>query len=138
MVTFVCQLCSATLKKNQVNRHCETVCPDAWTFVCIDCGKDFHGYEFDKHTQCVTEAEKYRVKKKPAKWRGWKNTIKRLLKQAGKKGMDRKELEDKVIGIYAESDHSSDNPTEMFGIKIRNKKFVTKKDRVIFYKYFNR
>ena len=40
MVTFICERCDATLKKKQIDKHCETVCRQAWGFICI--GKPFN------------------------------------------------------------------------------------------------
>ena len=59
MVCFTCDICGATLKKNQVEKHYKTVCRDAWYFTCIDCNKVFEGVEYEKHTSCITETEKY-------------------------------------------------------------------------------
>jgi len=56
MVTFICERCDQTLKKNQVDKHCQN-CRDAWNFICIDCKKTFAGYDYDQHTSCLSEAE---------------------------------------------------------------------------------
>ena len=144
MVTFVCQVCNATLRKNQVNRHCEGQCPNAWTFECIDCGKAFHGFEFQSHNSCKTEAEKYHgkyAKVKPPQtkplqpWKGWKHTIKAALKAAGKAGVELNQLEATVLGLYfqSEPDVASEDAKEVFEAKVKYRKFVHRKGRVYFH-----
>ena len=59
MVYFTCNICGESLKKKQVDRHCVTKCRNAWFFTCMDCGKTFEGFEYEKHTTCMTETEKY-------------------------------------------------------------------------------
>ena len=59
MVSFTCNECNETVKKNQVAKHYQTVCRNCSVLSCIDCGKDFHGEEYNGHTSCITEAEKY-------------------------------------------------------------------------------
>eukprot|EP00917_Polyrhabdina_sp_WS-2016_P009313 GHVP01020736.1.p1 GENE.GHVP01020736.1~~GHVP01020736.1.p1 ORF type:complete len:143 (-),score=30.02 GHVP01020736.1:68-496(-) len=58
MVSFTCQNCQDVIVKKKVNAHC-TRCPGAWVFTCILCLKDFEGFEFEKHTSCISEEEKY-------------------------------------------------------------------------------
>ncbi len=62
MVVFNCETCYATLKKNQVDKHCETKCRNAWHFTCVECGKTFAGYEYKEHNECMTEVQKYQGK----------------------------------------------------------------------------
>ena len=59
MVVFSCETCYATLKKNQVDKHCETKCRSAWHFTCVECGKTFGGFEYKEHNECMTEVQKY-------------------------------------------------------------------------------
>ena len=59
MVTFICDLCQASLKKQQVEKHYLTKCRDAWTFTCLDCRKTFAGEDYKKHSECKTEKEQY-------------------------------------------------------------------------------
>ena len=55
MVTFTCENCFATLKKQQVDKHCTGKCKDSWFFTCIECGKTFGGYDYKEHNECMTE-----------------------------------------------------------------------------------
>ncbi|QLL31122.1 hypothetical protein HG536_0A09390 [Torulaspora globosa] len=58
MVTFNCEVCNATVPKKNTEKHYSR-CPDAY-YTCIDCSKTFDdGYSYQKHTQCITEDEKY-------------------------------------------------------------------------------
>lgn len=62
MVVFICNACGNSIKKNKVEKHYQTECPDCSVLSCIDCGKDFVGDAYQQHTSCVTEAEKYQGK----------------------------------------------------------------------------
>jgi cell growth-regulating nucleolar protein len=62
MVSFVCNACGQTVRKNQVEKHYQTVCRQCQVLSCIDCGKDFQGEDYAKHTSCISEAEKYQGK----------------------------------------------------------------------------
>ncbi|AMD22561.1 HHL209Cp [Eremothecium sinecaudum] len=58
MVTFNCEVCNATVPKKNTEKHYYR-CPDAY-FTCIDCSTTFDdGVSYKKHTQCITEDEKY-------------------------------------------------------------------------------
>jgi len=58
MVSFVCDTCQETVKKNKVQNHCFK-CRDCWVLSCVDCGVRFQGEEYQAHTSCLSEAEKY-------------------------------------------------------------------------------
>ena len=62
MAVFICECCGATLKKNQIDRHCETKCRNAWAFTCVECGLTFEGFDYKNHNMCMTEVEKYQGK----------------------------------------------------------------------------
>ena len=62
MVSFTCGACGQTLKKNQVQRHYENECPGCSFVSCLDCGKEFRGDDYQGHTSCVSEAQKYQGK----------------------------------------------------------------------------
>ncbi|CCH61598.1 hypothetical protein TBLA_0F00540 [Henningerozyma blattae CBS 6284] len=58
MVTFNCEVCNATVPKKNTEKHYYR-CPNAY-YTCIDCSKTFDdGYSYQKHTECITEDEKY-------------------------------------------------------------------------------
>ncbi|XP_047127301.1 cell growth-regulating nucleolar protein isoform X1 [Hydra vulgaris] len=59
MVSFVCNSCGNTVKKNQVEKHYQTQCRNCSVLSCIDCGVDFHGDSYATHNSCISEAEKY-------------------------------------------------------------------------------
>ena len=59
MVTFVCELCFAVLKKQQIDKHCTGKCKNAWGFTCVECGKTFEGFDYKDHNECMTEVQKY-------------------------------------------------------------------------------
>ena len=53
---FCCNGCGESLKKQKVEQHpfsCRS------SVSCIDCNTNFSGNEYKKHTQCMTEAERY-------------------------------------------------------------------------------
>ncbi|XP_052771794.1 cell growth-regulating nucleolar protein-like [Mya arenaria] len=76
MVVFACNACGESLKKNQVEKHYYTKCRSCNVLSCLDCGKDFCGNEYEQHTKCVSEEEKYSGKNYVAKPNANKNEIK--------------------------------------------------------------
>lgn len=56
MVSFSCEVCNDTIIKKKLNQHFSK-CPQAY-FTCIDCNKTFYD-DYNSHTSCITEAEKY-------------------------------------------------------------------------------
>lgn len=62
MVVFICEACGATLKKQQVDRHCGQCKKGAWNFTCVECMLTFEGFDYQKHTQCMTEVQKFQGK----------------------------------------------------------------------------
>jgi len=59
MVTFTCNACGDSVKKDKVDTHYRSKCPACDMLSCIDCGKDFWGDSYKEHTSCISEAEKY-------------------------------------------------------------------------------
>ncbi|CAL9733357.1 hypothetical protein MOSE0_A03994 [Monosporozyma servazzii] len=58
MVTFNCEVCNATVPKKGTEKHYFR-CPNAY-YTCIDCSTTFDdGYSYQKHTECISEDEKY-------------------------------------------------------------------------------
>ncbi|KAK3741301.1 hypothetical protein RRG08_034346 [Elysia crispata] len=77
MVFFNCNACGEALKKNQVEKH-TLRCRYCEVLSCVDCGKDFWGNDYQSHTKCMTEEEKYcgqgyvpKVNKGEAKQEQW-------------------------------------------------------------------
>lgn len=58
MVYFVCEGCNETLKKAQVEKHALR-CRQCHAVTCVDCSQTFYGNDFESHTTCISEAEKY-------------------------------------------------------------------------------
>lgn len=60
MVFFTCNNCGESVKKPAVAKHYMQKCRGAEKNVsCMDCQKDFRGEEYDAHTRCISEEEKY-------------------------------------------------------------------------------
>jgi len=59
MVFFTCSACGQAVKKNQVEKHCSFQCRNCQFLSCIDCGKDFWGNDYQSHSKCVSEDQKY-------------------------------------------------------------------------------
>lgn len=53
MVTFTCNACGESVKKNKVEAHYTRQCPDCYILSCMDCGTDFHGDEYKQHISYV-------------------------------------------------------------------------------------
>ena len=58
MVSFICDACQETVKKNKVDAH-SWRCKNCWVLSCVDCGVRFEGEAYKAHTSCISEAEKY-------------------------------------------------------------------------------
>ncbi|XP_049543036.1 cell growth-regulating nucleolar protein [Anopheles darlingi] len=58
MVFFICNHCGESLKKQAVEKH-GWRCKRELNVSCMDCLKDFPGKEYEAHTSCISEAEKY-------------------------------------------------------------------------------
>ncbi|KAI5961820.1 uncharacterized protein KGF55_003791 [Candida pseudojiufengensis] len=57
MVSFSCEVCNDTVLKKKLGQH-QQRCYGAY-FTCIDCSTTFQGDDHNKHTSCISEAEKY-------------------------------------------------------------------------------
>jgi len=57
MVVFECSKCNETVKKPKLAKHL-AVC-QSYYVSCIDCNKVFGWDEWEAHTSCVSEAQKY-------------------------------------------------------------------------------
>lgn len=58
MVFFSCDGCGDSFKKNQVEKHRQR-CKMSQNITCIDCQKAFSGNDYNSHTSCISESEKY-------------------------------------------------------------------------------
>lgn len=76
MVVFACNACGESLKKNQVENHYLRKCRNCNCLSCLDCGKDFWGNDYEQHTKCISEEEKYSGKNFVPKPGSNKNEIK--------------------------------------------------------------
>ncbi|CAK0841703.1 unnamed protein product [Prorocentrum cordatum] len=74
MVYFECQKCNETVKKPKLARHLQ-VCGSGYVS-CIDCSKVFAWNEWESHTSCVSEAQKYQGKLYEAKEDNKKGQVK--------------------------------------------------------------
>ena len=106
MVTFICGICGESLKKAQVNKHCETKCRNAWSFTCMDCNKVFEGFEFEKHISCMTETERYQGKY--------------LAKKNQKNGLTRTPSKDTKLEESKEANKESQEIGKLTGKRKRN------------------
>lgn len=57
MVSFSCEVCNDTVIKKRLPQH-QRSCRGSY-FTCIDCSTTFYGNDHQKHTSCISEAEKY-------------------------------------------------------------------------------
>lgn len=57
MVYFECQKCNETVKKPKLGKHLQ-MCGSHFVS-CIDCSKVFRWDEWEAHTSCMSEAQKY-------------------------------------------------------------------------------
>merc|ERR1719454_2156104 len=92
MVVFECAKCNETIKKPKLEKHLQ-MCNSEWVS-CIDCCKVFRWDEWQSHTQCVSEAQKYQgalfqakdsANKGKAKQDSWTDSIHKSIEEAGDK-----------------------------------------------------
>lgn len=63
MVVFTCSYCGEPVKKPAVSKHYDTRCRGRNpNLTCVDCLKDFRGTEYEAHTKCISESERYGAK----------------------------------------------------------------------------
>lgn len=96
MVYFECQKCNETVKKPKLEKHLQ-MC-SSWYVSCIDCSKVFAWNEWQSHTNCVSEAQKYQGKLFEAK----ENTNKGQAKQDMWTDNIQQKIEDPSSGVSAE------------------------------------
>jgi hypothetical protein len=159
MVYFMCDHCGATVKKNQTKRHSAECGSNK--FACVDCNTVFVGRDVDAHVSCKSEAEKYygkyfqgnegkkeekgeekkeiqnikgNAEKERAKWTGWKNEIKKVLK-GETDGVEVKELEKRMLKRYKECFPSDSKAKGIFLQKVQFKRFIKSGDKVHYYRY---
>ncbi|CAH0721118.1 unnamed protein product, partial [Brenthis ino] len=60
MVVFTCGHCGESVQKPKVEKHYLTKCRNRNpNLSCMDCFKDFLGNDYEAHTKCITEEERY-------------------------------------------------------------------------------
>ncbi|KAK6634474.1 hypothetical protein RUM43_011875 [Polyplax serrata] len=63
MVFFTCSNCGDSVKKPAVAKHLQTKCRIRdLALTCMDCLKEFRGNEYEAHTKCLSEKERYSAK----------------------------------------------------------------------------
>jgi cell growth-regulating nucleolar protein len=91
-VTFTCNACGDSVKKNKVISHYQTQCRNCTVLSCIDCGKDFAGDAYLEHNSCISEAQKYQghlYREKPGQNKGevkqqaWLDVVRQAAEAAG-------------------------------------------------------
>ena len=117
---FICECCGATLKKQQIDRHCETKCRNAWSFTCVECGKTLDGFDYKEHNVCMTEVEKYQGKflerQRQAKLQAKQDKkVEKVTKSAAAEQDDESEEKKKS----ASHDHSEEEISEREQIRLR-------------------
>eukprot|EP00747_Dinoflagellata_sp_TGD_P162228 gnl/TRDRNA2_/TRDRNA2_179599_c0_seq1.p1 gnl/TRDRNA2_/TRDRNA2_179599_c0~~gnl/TRDRNA2_/TRDRNA2_179599_c0_seq1.p1 ORF type:complete len:262 (-),score=71.19 gnl/TRDRNA2_/TRDRNA2_179599_c0_seq1:102-845(-) len=89
MVVFECQKCNETVKKPKLAKHLQA-CNSFWVS-CIDCSKVFAWNEWESHTTCISEAQKYQgalyvakedVKKGKVKQDSWTEKVQQAVESS--------------------------------------------------------
>jgi len=96
MVYFECQKCNESFKKPKVEQHLLR-CGSGYV-TCIDCNKVFAWNEFQAHTSCVSEAQKYQGKL----YEGKEDSKKGQVKQDMWTDNIQKKIEDPASGMSAQ------------------------------------
>ncbi|KAK9324826.1 hypothetical protein V1517DRAFT_344073 [Lipomyces orientalis] len=125
MVSFSCEVCNDTVVKKKLMQHRGT-CHGAH-FTCLDCQTTFQGLDFQKHTSCISEAEKYQksLYKAPAKKqkKGANAT-----EQKEEKAPETMQLEPPTATTAKESESSADSKEQKSPTKEQKDK-IDKKDK---------
>ncbi|KRT78534.1 hypothetical protein AMK59_8347, partial [Oryctes borbonicus] len=86
MVVFTCNHCGESLQKPRVEKHYSFNCRREKFLTCVDCFTDFRGDDYNVHTKCVTEEQRYsgkdyveKTKKGEVKQESWMEMIKSIL-----------------------------------------------------------
>jgi len=106
-VVFECSRCNETLKKPKVAKHLQ-MCNSGYV-TCIDCNKSFGWDEYEKHTSCISESQKYQGSlyqpkesgnKGKVKQDNWTESIQKAIEEAGSKiTPSTKMLLEKLLGF---------------------------------------
>lgn len=107
MVVFECSRCNETVKKPKMIKHLQS-CRSEYVS-CIDCSQRFRWDEWEAHTQCISEAQKYQgnlfqakgsQNKGKAKQDNWTESIQKSIEEAGSKiSPNTKMLLEKLLGF---------------------------------------
>ncbi|XP_063542007.1 cell growth-regulating nucleolar protein [Cydia strobilella] len=89
MVVFTCGHCGESVNKPKVEKHYMTKCRNKpHNLSCMDCFKDFLGNDYEAHTKCITEEERYsgkgfvaKEKKGEKKQNVWVEMLQEVLEQ---------------------------------------------------------
>ncbi|KAF7997098.1 hypothetical protein HCN44_005375 [Aphidius gifuensis] len=102
MVVFTCNHCGDSLQKPKVAKHYQFQCRSrslGISLTCVDCFKDFFGDQYDEHTKCITEAERYggknfqaKANKGEKKQQEWINVVKNVLESETNLSRDEKQM----------------------------------------------
>lgn len=102
MVVFTCNHCGDSLQKPKVAKHYQFQCHSrslGVSLTCVDCFKDFFGDQYDEHTKCITEAERYggknfqaKANKGEKKQQEWINVVKNVLESGTNLSRDERQM----------------------------------------------
>jgi cell growth-regulating nucleolar protein len=133
MVSFSCEVCNDTILKKKLQQH-QRSCQGAY-FTCIDCSTTFYGNDHQKHTSCISEAEKY----EKSLYKGKKTKNQNQQKQQPKKEINPQQKQEQKQELKIESKskfdlskYIEDTPTSLYKIfksaKKENKNLSDKND----------
>ncbi|KAK9367195.1 hypothetical protein V1509DRAFT_627257 [Lipomyces kononenkoae] len=128
MVSFSCEVCNDTIVKKKLMQH-KGSCSGAY-FTCLDCQTTFQGLDFQKHTSCISEAEKYQksLYKAPAKkQRGSNVTEKKKVEKEEEK--DTKEAQVSAVNTDSKVEISQKEENATDGDKKETSPKKPKKDK---------
>jgi len=107
MVVFECARCNETVKKPKLAKHLQS-CRSEYVS-CIDCSVRFRWDEWESHTSCVSEAQKYQgnlyqakesANKGKVKQDTWTDNVQKAIEEAGSKISPQiKMLLEKLLGF---------------------------------------
>ena len=55
IIKFQCKECSKVFHRDRLRDHCKGQCRDSWYYICVECKEEYNGWNYMKHTECLTE-----------------------------------------------------------------------------------
>ena len=139
MVHFFCNNCGDYLKKKQAEQHVH-ICSDSVS--CNQCKVTLQGFDaIKRHTSCGANGTKKISKQSTIKtlsvdgieWNGFKNTLRRIVKKAERRMVNREHLKNLLKKVMEREGESLDKFDKLFLLKLNRAKNLKINGNVVKY-----